>query len=113
MLQNNPLKNHFLIFPYVGPKSNTIIKTINVLKRILLDNESQIHVKKLGAKFQIKDKSIDQHKHEHVYYSKCPEATCNKNFTAETGRRMIERSTDHCCKDKKIRPTQTCIEQQL
>ena len=55
---------------------------------------------KLSTKLQIKDKTKDQHKHELVYYSKCPEQTCNEDYLGETGRRIIERSADHCSKDK-------------
>ena len=55
---------------------------------------------KLSTKFRIKDKTKDQHKHDLVYYSKCPEPTCNEDYLGETGRKIIERSADHCGKDK-------------
>ena len=42
----------------------------------------------------------DQHKHDLIYYSKCPEPTCKEDYLGETGRRIIERSTDHWGKDK-------------
>ena len=35
---------------------------------------------KLSTKFRIKDKTKDQHKHDLVYYSKCPEPTCNEDY---------------------------------
>ena len=44
----------------------------------------------------------DQHKHDLVCYSKCPEPTCDKNYLGKTGRRIIERSADHCGKDKQL-----------
>ena len=75
----------------------------NSLKRILLDNlKNKIckYSQTLGTKFQVKDKTIDQHKHDLVYYSKCPEPTFNDNYLGETRRRTIERSADHCSKDK-------------
>ena len=31
---------------------------------------------------------------------KCPELTCNEDYLGKTGRRIIERSADHCGKDK-------------
>ena len=75
-------KLHSLILPYVGPIGNTIIKTLNIsLKRILHDNvktRATYTGPKLGTKFQIKDKMKDQHKHDLVYYIKCPEPTCNE-----------------------------------
>ena len=54
-------KMHSLILPYAGPKSNTIIKTMNnSLKRILPDNvKTRVTYtgQKLGTKFQNKDKN--------------------------------------------------------
>ena len=78
---------------YTGSKGGTIIKTMNnSLKRILPD--------KLATKFQNKDKTKDQHKHDLVYYSKCREPTYNEDYLGETGRRIIERSADHCGTNK-------------
>ena len=50
--------------------------------------------------FQNEDKTKDQHKRDLVYYSKCPELTSNEDYLGETGRTVIERSADHCGKDK-------------
>ena len=72
------------------------------LKRILPDNVKTRVIytnKKLCTKFQIKDKTKDQHKH-YLVYSNCPEQTCNEDYLGETGRRIIERSADHSDKDK-------------
>ena len=97
-------KMYSLILPYAGPKGNSIIKTMkNNLNRILPDNvKTRVTYsgQKLSTKLQIKDKTKDQHKHDLVYYSKCPEPTCNEDYLGETGRRIIERSADHCGKDK-------------
>ena len=106
ILQNNLLKACTLILPYAWPKSNTIIKTINnSLKRILPDNV-KISVtcrgQKLSTTLQIKDKTKDRHKHDLVYYSKCPKSTCNEDYLGETGRIIIERSADHCGKYKHL-----------
>ena len=35
-----------------------------------------------------------------VYYVKCPNQPCNQDYSGETGRRFIERTTDHNSKDK-------------
>ena len=75
----------------------------NSLKRILPDNvKTRVTYtgQKLGTKFQNKDKTKDQHKHDLVYYSKCPEPICNQDYLGKTGRRIIERSAYHCGKDK-------------
>ena len=48
-----------------------------------------------NAKYPTKD----QHKYDHVYYSKCPEPIYNEDYLVKTGR-IIERSADHCDKDK-------------
>ena len=73
------------------------------LKRILPDNVKTRVIytdKKLGTKFQIKDKTKDQQKHYLIYYSNCSEQTCKEDYLEETGRRIIERSAGHSDKDK-------------
>ena len=75
----------------------------NSIKRILPNNVKKgvtYTGQKLSTKLQIKDKTKDQHKHDLAYYSKCPEPTCNEDYLRETGKRIIERSADHCGKDK-------------
>ena len=99
-------KMYSLILPYAGPKGNSIIKTMkNSLKRILPDNvKTRVTYsgQKLSTKLQIKDKTKDQHKHDLAYYSKCPETTCNEDYLGKTRKRIIERSADHCQKDKQL-----------
>ena len=55
---------------------------------------------KLGTKFQIKDVTKNQHGYGLIYYSKYPEPNYNEDYLGETGRRTIERTADHCGKDK-------------
>ena len=82
----------------------TIIETMNTSLKCILPHNVNTGVtytgQKLGRKFQIKNKTKDQHKHDLVHYSKCPESTCKKDYSGETRRRLIERSVDHCGKDK-------------
>ena len=52
---------------------------------------------KLGSNFQIKDKTKFDHKHDLVYYVKCPE--CQEDYIGEIGRRLYERICDHSGKD--------------
>ena len=78
----------------------------NSLKRFLPGNvKTKVRYtgQKLGTKFQIKNQTKEQHKHDLVYCRKCPEPTCNKDYLGETGRVIIKRSVDHCGKDKQSR----------
>ena len=73
----------------------------NSLKGFLPDNvKTRVAYtgQKFGTKFQIKDKTKDQHKNDIVYYSKCLEPTCNDDYLGKTGRRIIEKSADPCVK---------------
>ena len=54
---------------------------------------------KLGSNFQIKVKAKFEHKHDLVYYVKCPE--CQEDYIGEIGRRLHERICDHSWKDSK------------
>ena len=75
----------------------------NNIQRILLNNvKTRITYtgRKLGTKFQIKDLTKNQHEHDLIYYNKCPEPNCDKDYLRETGSRIIERAADHCGKDK-------------
>ena len=56
--------------------------------------------KKLGSKFQLKDKTRFNHQNNLVYYSKCPSKTCNKDYVGETDRRVEEGIVDHNKRDK-------------
>ena len=76
-LEANNDKLHSLILPYAGLKGKNIIKSMNNnMQRILLNNvKTRITYtdRKLGSKFQIKDRTKNQHEHDLVNYSKCPE----------------------------------------
>ena len=56
--------------------------------------------KKLGTKFHLKDKTRFNHQKNLVYYSKCPNKTCNEDYVGETDRRNEERIMDHNKRDK-------------
>ena len=55
---------------------------------------------KLNTRFQIKNKTAQNHKHNLVYCVKSPDQSCNQDYLGETGRRIIERAADHSGKDK-------------
>ena len=47
--------------------------------------------KELGTCFNVKDKMVFNHKHDTVYYAKCPEESCPHDYVGESGRRVLER----------------------
>ena len=104
-LEENNDKLHSLILPYAGPKGKSIIKSMNNNMQQILPNNVKTRItytgRNLGTKFQIKDLTKNQHEHDLIYYSKCPEPNFDKNYLDETGRRIIERAADHPGKDKK------------
>ena len=51
--------------------------------------------RKLGAKFQMKDLTKNQHEHDLIYYRKCGIPNCKEDYLGEIGRRRIERTADH------------------
>ena len=53
-----------------------------------------------SIKFQIKDKTKQQHKHNLTYNVKCPE--CRDDYLSEIGIRLYERGHDHGGKHKKL-----------
>ena len=57
--------------------------------------------RKLGSTLQIKDLTKNQHEHDLIYCSKCPESNFDKDYLGDTGRIIIEKTADHCGKDKK------------
>ena len=56
--------------------------------------------KKLGTKFQLKDKTKFHQQNSLVYYSKCLDKTCNEYYVGETDRRIEDRIIDHNKLDK-------------
>ena len=50
----------------------------------------------------LSEDSKNQHEHDLIYYSKCLEPNCDKDYFGETGRIRIERAADHSGKDKQF-----------
>ena len=63
---------------------------------------------KLGSNFKIKDKTKFDHKHDLVYYVKCPE--CQEDYIDEISRRLNERICDYSGKDSKSHMLKHCLE---
>ena len=97
------IKTSFTSLPYKGKQSENVILCLrNTLDKILPQNVKPRFVytaTKLSAKFEIKDKTKDEHKHDLVYYAKCGE--CDENYVEETGRRLPDRVEKHLGKDSK------------
>ena len=54
---------------------------------------------KLSAKFQIKDKIKNDHKHDLLCHAKYPE--CDESYLGETGRRLQDRVNEHSRKNSR------------
>ena len=93
-----------LILACAGPKGKNVIKSMNNNIQRILPNNVKTRItytdRKLGTKFQIKDRIKNQHEHDLIYFSKCLEPNCDKDYLGEIGRRRIERAAAHCGKDK-------------
>ena len=55
---------------------------------------------KLSTQFPVKDRTKFEHRHNVVYFSRCPNATCNDTYVGETDRRIKERIMDHNKRNK-------------
>ena len=94
-------KKMMICLPYQGTKGEHIAKKIkNFITSSLPDTETGIIFKgsRLSAKFSIKDKVKDIHKHNVVYEGKCPD--CDATYIGETERRLCIRTDEHAGKDK-------------
>ena len=91
------------LVPYSGKQGHQLLlKMKKQLKRNLSnDIKTMISYRstKLSTKFPVKDKTDFQHKHNVVYYGKCPNEACTDDYVDETKRRTVERIKDHNSKD--------------
>ena len=88
-----------LLFPYSRKEGHqSLSKMKKRLKRTLPDDiKTTISYKsmKLSTKFPVKNKTDFQHKHNVVYYGKCPSEGCKDDYVRETKRRIVQRIKDH------------------
>ena len=107
-------KQQLLVLPYQGKKGDLILKSFKKGMRKILPNNVKPQIaftgRKVGASFQIKDKTEMKHNHDIVYYNECPVEQCNENYIGETGRRISERIIDHTGRDLKSYVYKHCIE---
>ena len=106
LLQNNNIgrKIHSLMLPFDGGRGSTILKSMNRCIKRIVPNDVKTRITytghKLNTRFQIKHKTVQIHKHDLVYFVKCPDQSCNQDYLGETDHRIIERTADHSDKDK-------------
>ena len=85
-------KQQLLVLPYQGKKGDHILKSFKKGMRKTLPNNVKPQItfagRKVGASFQIKDKTEMKHSHNTVYYNECPVEQCNENCIGETRKRI-------------------------
>ena len=64
---------------------------------------------KLSSQFNIKVDTNKQHKHDLVYFSRCPFTTCTDSYMGETVRRLRERVVDYSVRDAKSHIVRHCL----
>ena len=86
------------------------IQLLNKMKRqvkksILLNVKTCITYEgtKLSTQFLVKDRTKFEHRHNIVYFSCCPNVTCNETCVGETDRRIKEHIMNHNKMDKSSR----------
>ena len=86
-----------LSLPYAGHKGETIINKMkkHIYNTIQNTNTTKIQIiyntKKLCSKFPIKDQTKEEHKHNVVYQTKCPDQQCYSNYIGQTKCRLLKR----------------------
>ena len=96
-------KTPLISLPHKGKQRKNLIRSLkNTLDKILpqdVEPEFIYTGTKWSAKFQIKEKTKDEQKHDLVYYGKCPEY--DESYVGETGTRLQDRVDEHSEKDSK------------
>ena len=62
---------------------------------------------KSSSQFNSKDYTNKQHKHDLVYFSRCPD--CTDSYIRETARRISQRAMDNACRDIKPHIVRHCL----
>ena len=104
VVNNGGIKKVQIMLPYNGKQGNKLLSKMKKHLNKSLPTEVTTTVtyqsKKLGTKFQLKYKTRFNHQNNLVYYSKCPDKTCNEDYVGKTDRRIEERIMDHNKRDK-------------
>ena len=90
---------HTLKLPYKGDHGTNLIKSRKASTKKSLPENYDVRIiltgTKLSSQFNIKDDTNKQHKHDLVYFSRCPSTNCTDTSIGETARRLSERAVDH------------------
>ena len=94
-----------LLLPYLGDKGIGLTKSLkrNLNKHLPNNAKTQVTFtgQKLSTQFNVKDRTKFEHKHDVIYFGKCPEQNCTDNHLGESTRRISERIIDHGSRDQK------------
>ena len=104
---------HTLKLPYKGDRGINLIKSIKASTKKSLPDKHDVRIILTGtilsSHFNIKDDTNKQHKHDFVYFSRCPSTDCTDSYTGETARRLSERVMDHAGTDTKSHIVRHCL----
>ena len=104
---------HTLKLPYVGDHGINLLKSIKTSTKKFSPDKHDVRIiltgTKLSSHFNIKDDTTKQHKHDLVYFSRCPSTDCTDSFIGETARRLSERVMDHAGRDTKSHIVRQCL----
>ena len=94
-----------LLLPHQGHKGIILVKSLKRNLNKYLPNNVKTQVtftgQKLSTQFNVKDRTKFEHKHDVIYFGKCPEQNCIDNCLGESARRISERIIDHGGRDQK------------
>ena len=104
---------HTLKLPYNGDHGTNLIKSIKASTKKSLSENHDVRIvltgTKLSSQFNIKDDTDKQHKHDLVYFSRCPSTSGTDRYVGETAWRLSERVVDHAGRDTKSHIVRHCL----
>ena len=94
-----------LLLPYQGDKGIELSKSLkrNLTKHLPNNVKTQVTFasQKLSTQFNVEDRTKFEHKHDVIYFGKCPEQNCTNNYLDESARRISEWIRDYGGRDQK------------
>ena len=96
---------HTLKLPYKGDNGINFMKSIKTSTKKSLPEKHDVRIlltgTKLSSQFNIKDDTNKQHKHDLVYFSRCPSTKFTDIYIGEVTRRLSERVMDDAVRETK------------
>ena len=93
-----------LLLPYQGDICIGLTKSLkrNLDKHLRNNVKTQVTFtgQKPSTQFNVKDRTKFKHKHDVIYFGKCPEQNCTDNYLGESAWRISDRVIDHGGRDK-------------